>query len=296
MLMLLVLSGCSVHEEPAAAGIGVLVSIVPQKYFAERIAGDLIQVSVLIPPGASPAAHELSPAEMREVARSDIWFSIGVPSERRWLGDFQALYPELLIVDTGMSIQRLPIGRYGLPGTEDHHNHNSHHDHDHGSGNDDPHIWLSPELVKGQAEVMARTLAAADPDNAAIYTENLALFLEDISALQQDIQGILAEQGSGGAFVVFHPAWGYFADEFDLVQIPIEIAGSEPSPSEMAAIVDHVSGLGVAAVFVSPQFSTSSAEAVAAEIGASLVVIDPLSEQWLENMRLVAGELASAVR
>ncbi len=81
--------------------------------------------------------------------------------------------------------------------------------------------------------------------------------------------------------MVFHPAWGYFADEFDLVQVPIEIAGSEPSPREMALLMDHAGEEGIGVVFVSPQFSTSSAETIAQELGASVVVIDPLAADWL---------------
>ncbi len=269
-------------------GLSVLVSIQPQGYFVQRIAGDRAEVTVLIPPGASPAAYEMSPSEMRAVSRGDVWFSIGVTAENPWQQEFPSLNPDLMAVSTVDGIERLPIDRYGVPGEE----HDSGHDHSHGGT--DPHVWLSPELVKEQATVIAETLVNIDPDNAGLYMENLESFTGDISALQEELRTVL-EPHAGSSFMVFHPAWGYFADEFDLVQVPIEIAGSEPSPREMALLMDHAGEEGIGVVFVSPQFSTSSAETIAQELGASVVVIDPLAADWLANMRMVAGELARSL-
>lgn len=285
-LMLCACTGGETGQQPD--GLSVLVSIQPQGYFVERIAGDRAEVTVLIPPGASPAAYEMSPSEMRAVSLGDVWFSIGVTAENPWQQEFPSLNPGLLAVSTVEGMERLPIDRYGVPG--------EHHDHGHGHshGGTDPHVWLSPELVKVQARVIAETLSDIDPDNAESYMENLRSFTDDISALQDELKEVL-EPHAGSSFMVFHPAWGYFADEFGLVQVPIEIAGSEPSPREMSLLLDHAREEGIGVVFVSPQFSTSSAETIALELGASVVVIDPLAADWLTNMRMVAGELAGAM-
>ncbi len=286
---LLALAACSGGEtDPMGGRLSVLVSIQPQGYFVERIAGDMAAVTVLIPPGASPAAYEISPSEMREVSGGDVWFSIGVMAETPWHREFPSLNPGLLAVNTVEGIERLPIDRYGLPGED------RHTEHDHSHGGTDPHVWLSPELVKLQAGVIAETLAEIDRDNAEIYMENLESFTADISALQDQLKAVL-EPHEGSSFMVFHPAWGYFADEFGLVQVPIEIAGSEPSPREMSLLLDHAFSEGIDVVFVSPQFSTSSAETIARELDASVVVIDPLAADWLGNMLMVAGELAGAM-
>jgi len=282
-------SSCGSSEDLAGShDLRILVSIPPQKYFAERIAGESAEISVLIPPGASPAAWELSPSDMRRVSESDVWFSIGVLSENNWYEDFAEINPDLAIVSTIEGIERLPIERYGVPGEETH----SGHDHGH-DGGIDPHVWLAPELVKEQAASMAVALADINPRNREMYMENLDAFVSDINMLQNRLKTIL-EDHQGSSFMVFHPAWGYFADEFGLVQIPIEVAGSEPSPGEMSAIVDYGLENSVSVVFVSPQFSSSSAETIASELGASVSAIDPLSENWLTNMETVARMLSEA--
>ena len=291
ILILGLVASCSSSEEAADShGLRILVSIVPQQYFVQRIAGESADISVLIPPGANPASWELSPSDMRRVSNSDIWFSIGVLSENNWYEDFQEINPDLVIINTVENIERLPIDRYGIPGEQN----PSDHDHSH-EGSMDPHVWLSPELVKSQISLIAMALVEMDPENAAVYMGNLEEFEDDISLLQDRLH-LLLDSYEGSCFMVFHPAWGYFADEFGLVQVPIEIAGSEPSPGEMSAIVDHGMENHVQIVFVSPQFSSSSAETIAEELDASVVAIDPLAENWLSNMETVAGELQGALR
>jgi len=280
---------CSSREMNENNGeITILVSVVPQKYFVEKIAGELAEVTVLIPPGASPAAYEPSPSDMRRVSEADVWFTIGLQREETWIPDFSSLNEQLLIASTIEEVQRLSIGRYGIP------EENTAHDHYHEHGDADPHVWLSPELVSLQAMVVCETLCNIDPDNSEIYADNLALFLGEISDLQNGIHRLL-DVYAGEGFMVFHPAWGYFADEFNLIQIPIEISGSEPSPAEMARLVDFGRGSSVKVVFVSPQFSESSAETIAGELNASVIFIDPLASNWAENLSFVAGELAAAM-
>ncbi len=121
----------------------------------------------------------MSPSEMRAVSRGDVWFSIGVTAENPWQQEFPSLNPDLMAVSTVDGIERLPIDRYGVPGEE----HDSGHDHSHGGT--DPHVWLSPELVKEQATVIAETLVNIDPDNAGLYMENLESFTGDISAFRR---------------------------------------------------------------------------------------------------------------
>lgn len=290
-ILVFMLSSCSSSGgNSSSEGLGILVSIVPQQYFVQRIAGEYADIAVLIPPGASPAAWELSPSDMRRVSDSHVWFTIGVLPENNWREDFLQINPDLVIVNTVEHIDRLPIDRYGISGEE----HYSDHDH-HNEGGIDPHVWLSPELVKSQIYVMAMALARIDPENSSTYMNNLEFFEEDISILQDQLHELLDDH-AGSSFMVFHPAWGYFADEFNLVQVPIEIAGNEPSPGEMSSIVDYGLDEGVRVVFVSPQFSSSSAETIAEEMDAFVVIIDPLAEDWLSNMQTVAEKLQGALR
>lgn len=284
ILSLLACSGSSGENNT----ISVLVSIVPQQYFVNRIAGDLVDVTVLIPPGASPAAYEISPSDMRVVSSADIWFTIGLQKEEEWKVDFPSINGELIIESTISNIERLSISRYGIPGESD-----LHHDHSHEG--DDPHVWLSPELVKIQAEEICRLLSVADPVNESIYSANLLVFLSEIEEIQDSVHQTF-DNVTDRSFIVFHPAWGYFADEFNLTQIPIELAGNEPTPSEMVDLINFARGNSIDVIFVSPQFSDVSARTIAEELNATIIVIDPLALDWIENMKMVTDSFKRALQ
>lgn len=289
-ILVLVFLGCSGQGDLRDTGrLSVLVSVVPQKYFVKKIAGDLAEVTVLIPPGASPTTYEISPSDMRRVNRADVWFTIGLQREVTWIPEFSSLNHRLKIVSTIDDVTRLPIGRYSIP---EEHTGSGNHDHDHSGV--DPHVWLSPELVSIQARAICTNLIELDPVNRGIYSENLTLFLEEISDLQIRIHESI-DSFQGESFMVFHPAWGYFADEFSLIQVPIEISGSEPSPSELAQLIDYGRNSSVKVVFVSPQFSETSAETIADELEASVAFIDPLALNWAENLVMVSDQIASAM-
>ncbi|MCK5842343.1 MAG: zinc ABC transporter substrate-binding protein [Candidatus Sabulitectum sp.] len=291
-ILVLVFLACSGQGDLRDTGrLSVLVSVVPQQYFVEKIAGDLAEVTVLVPPGASPTTYEISPSDMRRVNRADVWFTIGLQREDTWIPEFSSLNHRLKIASTIDDVTRLSIGRYSIPGE---HSEIGNHDRDHDLSGVDPHVWLSPELVSIQARAICTNLIELDSANSGIYSENLTFFLEEISELQIIIhQSIDSFQGE--SFMVFHPAWGYFADEFSLIQVPIEISGSEPSPSELAQLIDYGRNSSIKVVFVSPQFSETSAETIADELEASVVFIDPLALNWAENLVRVSDQIASAM-
>ena len=280
--------GCTEGISEDENNLSVAVSILPQRYFVEKITGDSVDVFVVVPPGANPATYEPSPSDMRKMSRVDVWFTVGVPFETPWLPRFTGSSPDLNVRSTIENIVRLPIDRYSIT---DHETSSESQGHSHGSP--DPHVWLSPELVRSQAAVIADELSLLDGSRADEYMANLKSFNSEIDSLQNIIHE-LVDSSSSRSFIVFHPAWGYFSDEFGLVPIPIETAGSEPSPSEMALLVDYARENGISAVFVSPQFSTSSAETIADEIDAEVLYIDPLSEDWSSNLYHVAKYLSRA--
>ena len=100
----------------------------------------------------------------------------------------------------------------------------------------------------------------------------------------------------GAAFLVFHPAWGYLAREYGLEEVAIESDGKEPKASEMAETITEAKKRGVKVVFISPQFSGRSAEIIARGIGASVRTVNPLSEEWEENLRAAVRAIAEAAR
>jgi zinc transport system substrate-binding protein len=271
----------------------IAVSVLPQKYFLEAIAGDRFEVKVLIPPGASPHSYEPAPSDMEDMERATLWFTIGIDFEEPWIPRFTGSCPDLRVVSTIDDVQLLPIDRWGHPLEigEEHPDTGAEDQHEHGEGSLDPHTWLSPELARTEATAMAAALIEEFPDDSASFAEGLASFSAEIDSLQTRLRTLL-EPVRGKPFMVFHPAWGYFADEFGLVQVPVEVGGNEPGPAEMAALIDAARAAGITTVFVSPQFSTASAEVLASEIGGTTAVLDPLAGNWAENLIEAAGILA----
>lgn len=275
--LLACLSGPAFAEQ----GLPVFVSIAPQKYFVEKIGGDLVDVSVMVKPGASPATYEPTPGQMSALADADGYFAIGVPFEDTWLERFIAANPQMEIVYTNRRIHQMPMATHEHqfdPKQKEMHPREAH-------WSLDPHIWLSPELVRKQALNIYKGLTLIDPKHEDIYSNNMFAFLREIDNLDDEIKKILAPlPQSKRAFIVFHPSWGYFAKEYNLNQIPIEAEGKEPGPKQVAQIVKYGRDRDIKVVFVQPQFSTKSAKVIASEMDAKVVPLDPLAENWAANL------------
>jgi len=269
LLGAILLGGCA--QGPigqSSATLNITVSILPQRTFVQRIGGEHVEVNVMVSPGESPATYEPSPAQLRALSEADAYVSIGVPFEQAWLDRIASGNAEMMMVDTTEGIQRMG-----------------------GPENPDPHIWLSPRLVKIQAETIYEALAKLDAAHAKDFQDNLNAFLADIDALDAEIRETLAgvEQRS---FIVFHPSWGYFARDYGLEMMPIEVGGQEASAAELAEMIARAREEGIKVIFAQPEFSTEAAETIADEIGGEVLLISPLAEDWLANMRRVADTLA----
>lgn len=281
---LMLLTGCATTPaQQESDRLNVTVSILPEKYFVERIGGDKVQVNVMVGPGDSPHTYEPKPEQMAALSRSRVYFAIGVEFEGAWLEKFRSANPEMVLVDVSGSIEKIPM--------EDHHDEDETKEDDHSGEELDPHIWTSPEIAKTIARQIAETLSEVDGQNASYYLSNLEDLLTEIDQLQIDIKDLLKDK-QNRQFLVFHPAWGYFAQEYGLEEISIEVGGTEPSASELSAIITNALANNIRIVFAQPEFSTQIADYIASEINGKVVLITPLAEDWLENLRLVALSLA----
>lgn len=260
-----------------AAPLEVFVSILPQKYFVERVAGNGVKVEVMVRPGMNPGNYEPTPQQMNALARSAAFFRIGVQFEEKWLPRIQRVAANLKIVDTREGIALQPIDPDGKSG-----------------GRLDPHIWTAPPLVKQQAAVIRDALIELRPSDRATFEAGYASFAADLDRLDADIRQQLAGKKER-RFMVFHPAWGYFARAYGLLQMAIEVEGKEPGPQTLARIIEAARREKVRVVFVQKQFSKTAAAAVAREIGGRVVDIDPLAEDFVGNTRAVVGALADAM-
>ena len=270
----------------AAAPMVVFVSIVPQKYFVEQIGGDQVDVQVMVAPGASPHTYEPKPQQMAALSRARLYFAIGVPFEEAWLEKLAAANPGMRVVHTDHGIEKLPM-------TAGHHH--GHGDADHDPGGYDPHIWLSPPLVKQQAQAISAALAQSDPVNRASYAARHADFTSRLDHLHAELKALFSDK-QGARFMVFHPSWGYLADTYGLEQVAIEVEGKKPKPAQIQALIEQARTSGITVIFAQPQFSAKSARLIAKEIGGEVIMADPLAADWMTNLRQLAHQLQRALR
>ena len=277
---------------PALAGpLPVMVSVAPQKYVLEKLAGPLVEVSVMVSPGADAHTFEPKPSQMAQAAKAKLYFAQGVEFEHTWLPKLAKTNPGMTVVNTLEGIELMPM--------EEHHDDNGHDKHakdKHEELEMDPHTWTAPSLLKRQAETMAHALGKADPENAQVYNTNLKAFSAELTALDSQIRALLKGVPAGTEFIVFHPAWAYFAREYGLKEVAIESGGKEPSPRKLKELIKHAKETKAKAIFVQPQFSRKTAQTLADAIGAKLVPADDLAPDWNANMLAVAKALADALK
>jgi len=262
----------------ALEAMPVFVSIVPQKYFVEKIGGDLVEVSVMVKPGASPANYEPKPRQMAALSKAKIYFAIGVPFENVWLKKITAPNAKMKCIHTESGIEKIPM------------------QHNHAHGIQDPHIWLSPPLVMIQARNILTGLVAMDPVHKTVYEANYKEFIIELVDFDAEIRNYFAEKDKGIEFMVLHPAWGYFAEAYGLKQVPVEIEGKVPKPADLRRLIQHAKERGLKTVFAQPQFSAKSAKVIADAIGGQVVFINPLAPDWPDNLRRVAAKFKAALR
>jgi zinc transport system substrate-binding protein len=258
----------------------VYVSIPPQAFVVDQIAGDLVEVAVLLPPGGSPATYEPTPKQMASLDRAQLYLQIGAPFEGPVLSKISKLMPDLQVVDCRTGIDLEPIGDHG---------------HDHATGLLDPHIWLDPQLMKIIASTTARVLQDLFPDESKTIGDRLAALHEAIDETDARIAQSLAPL-TGQTILVMHPAYGYFTRRYGLIQKAVEVDGKAPSARRLAAVVEDLGQQPVPALFVQPQFSRSSAERVARALDCRLVELDPLARDYLANLEKMAARIVRTLQ
>lgn len=324
-----------------AAPIKVMVSILPQKYFVEQIGKDMVDVSVMVMPGASPATYEPKPSQLTDLAASKVYFSMGVPFEVWFDKASKKDMPE--IVPMWRGIAKMPMTAHhhghdeydhdnhdghGHDGYEEHDGHDIHHEYDHddhdGHHNDnhddhdrhdeyrhdghdeyghtghkseilDPHLWLSPPLVRVMAQNIYHTLCELLPEHQQELKANYYAFCAKVDQLDRQIMDVLSKT-SGTRFMVFHPAFGYFARAYGLTQIPIESQGKAPGVKELGELIATAKKAGIKTVLAAPQFSQKSAKLIAGSIGGKVVLANPLALNWDENLLSITKQMAQALK
>lgn len=284
---LLMFCGIAQAEVPT-----VFVSILPQKYFMQQICRDKLDVEVMVQPGASPATYEPRPSQMAKLSKSKAFFAIGVPFENTWLDRIAAINPAMRIVHTDAGIEKIPMAAHFHEGEE--HGHEAHEDGEN-HGILDPHIWLSPSLVEKQLAAIIANLGELFPELADFFTANGEQVKLEVRKTDLQVRDLLRDSG-GSQFMVFHPSWGYFARDYNLKQVPVELEGKEPKPAQLQELVEHAREKNIRVIFAQPQFSRKSASIIAREIDGKVLIADPLALDWPANLLEVAKKIREAAR
>ena len=275
-LLILILFACQAKNKETSNIVSV--SILPQKYFVDQITGDLVHVNVLVPPGSSPHNYEVLPSQMKALAQSKVWLQIGLLTfENAWKIKFTDINKDLKIVNSSEGI--IPI-----PGSID-------ADQEH-SGTFDPHVWLAPAEIKIIAKNTLNALITSFPEHAGSFMVNYNRLLQKIDSLSGQIEQKLAPLKNRN-ILIFHPALAYYARQFKLEQIPLEMDGKEPSPKHMKDIVDLARKQNIRIIFIQKEFDAENALQLSREIGGEVVVIDPLDYNWEKQMLDITEKIAT---
>ena len=261
----------------------VTVSVLPQKYLVERIVGDFLTVNVMVPPGASPSDYEPTPKQMVSLNNSSNYFYVGyLGFEEAWLDRLAQNAPNTQFISCSQNLELVEGS------CEHHHEHEGHH-HD-----VDPHVWMSPLMVKQIVTDITKVVASTYPEKAAEFNTNAQSFIAEVDSLHAVLETTFADQANR-SFMIFHPALGYFAHDYHLEQYSIEYEGKSPSTAHLRKMIDLVNSEKISTIFIQSQFETDKAKSVAEETKIKIVSINPLAENWLEMMNDIKEKMSEAL-
>lgn len=271
--------------QAGATPLTVSVSVLPQKYLVERVGGRWVKVYAMVSGGKDPHTFEPTPAQVAQLAQARLYFATGMSFEQAWLGKLRS-GNTTRVVDMRQGIKlrqqedmlELNIGGHG---------HDEH-------GGSDPHVWTSPANLHIIAATIQRELGKSLPaESQSELQQNTQNLLRDIERSEQKIKAQLAHS-TVKRFMVFHPSWGYFADDYGLQQLPIEYEGKEPGPRTLAQIIGIGKREQIKVVFVQPQFSARAASNIASGLNARVEKLDDLAENVLANLESAAAAIAAS--
>jgi len=269
-------TACSSNTFKESEKLTIAVSIIPQEAFVKEVAGNLVDIVTVIPPGKSPANYAPSPKELEKLSVSSIYFTIGVPAEQ------SSIFPKLKdinssikIVDIAGEVKEIYPEREFSPGQRD------------------PHIWLSPKRAAVMVEIIARELSDMDTENNDIYQKNAQIYIEKLKKLDKELKSSF-DKLDNKTFIIYHPSLGYFADDYALNMVSVQSEGKDATPHNMQKIIDTATMQNIKAVFYQAEIDSKQSKVIADEIGGKAVQIAPLSPDYIDNLKKIADEIISS--
>ena len=252
----------------------IAVTIVPEQTFVEAVCGDLAEVITMVPPGNSPENYEPTPQEMKKFGNASLYFAIGVPTEKA-----------NILPNAGnakiVSLQDVVAAEYPTRKFE--------------SGEGDPHIWLSPKRVKVMIKTIAGEMCQLDPANQDTYNSNADAYIKQLDELDQNIRAALANVRDK-KFIVYHPAFGYLADDYGLTMYALEEEGKEATAQRLQDMIDLAKKENIKVIFYQAEIDSSQSAAFAEEIGGKTMQLSPLAANYIENLKSMADLMSEVMQ
>lgn len=271
LLLLILIAGCNIQKKDSGKTI-VAVTIVPEETFVRKVCGDLVDVVVLVPPGSSPETYEPKVKDISRFHDSSIYFAIGVQTEDANIfpvaGDIKTIKLHEKVRDVYPDLTFEGEGR-------------------------DPHIWLSPKRVKVMIDVIADEMAKLDPENAETYKENAKKYIDELDELDSEITEIL-KNVQNRKFIAFHPAFGYFADDYGFTMYALEEEGKEATPKHLEEMIELAKKENIKAIFYQSEVDSNQSKAFAEEIGGKTIMLSPLASNYIGNLKEMATTIKEA--
>jgi len=243
----------------------IIVSIVPEQTFLKEIVKDKFNIEVMVKPGNSPHTYEPKPSQMKSISKAKLYLSIGVEFENSWLNKFHNQNKSLKIINIEKGIKKI---------------------------NNDPHIWTNPIFVKIISKNILDAVINIDKTNKDFYTTNYNHFIKKLDNLDEQIKQMLSHLPKQSKFLVVHPSWGYFAKEYGLIQLSIEIDGKSPKPKEIIKLIKEAKKENVRVIFTSPEFSTKIAKQIAHQLNIKVIKVSPLASNYISNILKITKAIA----
>ncbi|MEG0894670.1 MAG: zinc ABC transporter substrate-binding protein [Oscillospiraceae bacterium] len=267
-----IITGCNNNQQQKSEKPIIAVTIVPEIDFVKAVCGDLYEVVALVPPGNSPENYEPTPMEMEKFSQALIYFSIGVPTEENNI--MPNVSKDTKVVKLDETVKTL-YGELTLGNTRD------------------PHIWLSPNRVMTMVNNIRMQLSELDPNNAELFEKNAIKYMTELQNVQKEIEDSLANI-ENRKIIVYHPAFGYFCDDFKLEMVALEEEGKEATAKSLTKIIDMAKNEGIKVIFYQEEIDSSQSKAFAEEIGGKTCMLSPLSQNYIENLKLMAKTIVEA--
>ena len=299
LMMIVCLSACGTKGENQLkedSKIDIAVSIVPQETFVKAVGGDLVHIVTMIPQGYSPANYAPTPKQMAEFSESEIYFSIGVAAEEsNILGRVDELNSDIKIVSMNEKVKEVFPERIMEEDVNHEDDEDEHDEHQHEHSGRDPHIWLSPKRVKVMIECIKDELIEISPNNKAIFEINASKYITELDKVDKEIKELLKDKEIK-SFIIYHPSFGYFAEEYGLNMIAIEEGGKKATAKSIEKVISKAKSENIKVIFYQDEFDSGQAEIVANEIDGITVNVSALDGEYIKNLKNIALKFKEALQ